>query len=423
MQTVEIPVSDVRLVMELYPRLETKMIDSLVEQYRDAIEDLPPIVVARGGILVDGMHRWQAHIREKRETIKAVDLGDISDAEIFSEAVRLNASHGRQLSRSEKKNVAARFWADMAHIEEGERLAEIMRRLSMGKQAVYDATKDARKEEKRAKQDKAIDMWLDCYTDAEIAEAVDVTDRTIAGWTEKIPETEKFRLPPGSDKDTPWGRVQHFDVWNIGTDGGDGKYFGKMPPAIVENLLWLYTAPGEIVFDPFGGSGTTIKVAKAMGRRVWSSDRRGNAWDPTQPIHIHDITTGWPSDAPKKVDLVILDPPYWQQAKGRYDEDAAECLGNMSLSDFYAAWDRVVEAISGHAKRAAFIISPTQNEDGSVEDHAFEMAGSFHAAGWRTERRIIVPYSTQQATGQQVTWARENKRLLKLYRDLVVVSI
>jgi hypothetical protein len=40
---------------------------------------------------------------------------------------------------------------------------------------------------------------------------------------------------------------------------------------------------------------------------------------------------------------------------------------------------------------------------------------------WHVERRIIVPYQTQQATGQQVTWARENKRMLKLYRDLVVL--
>jgi hypothetical protein len=40
----------------------------------------------------------------------------------------------------------------------------------------------------------------------------------------------------------------------------------------------------------------------------------------------------------------------------------------------------------------------------------------------KVKRRIIVPYQTQQATGQHVTWARENKRLLKLYRDLVVLS-
>ena len=47
-----IPVSDVRFVKELYPR--HKPHDDLIQQYRDAIGDLPPIVVARDGILVDG---------------------------------------------------------------------------------------------------------------------------------------------------------------------------------------------------------------------------------------------------------------------------------------------------------------------------------------------------------------------------------
>jgi hypothetical protein len=42
--------------------------------------------------------------------------------------------------------------------------------------------------------------------------------------------------------------------------------------------------------------------------------------------------------------------------------------------------------------------------------------------GYRVHRRIIVTYQTQQATGQQVTWARENRRLLKLYRDLIILE-
>jgi hypothetical protein len=50
------------------------------------------------------------------------------------------------------------------------------------------------------------------------------------------------------------------------------------------------------------------------------------------------------------------------------------------------------------------------------------MAAAAMANGYRIHRRIIVTYQTQQATGQQVTWARENRRLLKLYRDLVILE-
>jgi hypothetical protein len=93
----------------------------------------------------------------------------------------------------------------------------------------------------------------------------------------------------------------------------------------------------------------------------------------------------------------------------------------MDIDSFYSAWAKVVSGARPKAKRLAFIVSPTQNEDGSVVDHANDMLRICLNNGWEIERRIIVPYSTQQATGQQVTWARENKRMLKLYRDLVVV--
>jgi DNA modification methylase len=63
---------------------------------------------------------------------------------------------------------------------------------------------------------------------------------------------------------------QHFDIWQFGQADGESSYFGRMPPQVVENLLWFYTDPGDIVVDPFAGGGTTIEVAKALGRRIWA---------------------------------------------------------------------------------------------------------------------------------------------------------
>jgi hypothetical protein len=77
MKEMEIKCSEVRFVKELYPRL--KPIDDVVERYRDALESLPPIIVARDSVLVDGYHRWQAHVREDVETIRPLSLGTESD--------------------------------------------------------------------------------------------------------------------------------------------------------------------------------------------------------------------------------------------------------------------------------------------------------------------------------------------------------
>lgn len=413
--TQQISVTDVRYVKELYPRLKPN--DEVVERYRDALENLPPIVVARDGVLVDGYHRWQAHVREGVESIEAENLGDLSDAEILRESITRNATHGQQMSRQDKQRMAARLWSAFADVKASERVKDIADLLAVSDRAVQAWTKDARKAEREQQQDKAFDLWLDGMSYREIGESINADHTVVGDWVLEKRNSAEFQQAPESR--------QHFDVWQFPTtdreSGGQQSYFGAVPPQVIENLLWFYTEPGHTVVDFFAGSGTTVDVAKRMGRRVWASDIRGDHYSPHLPIHQHDITTGWPAAAPKTVEMVFLDPPYWQQAAGKYSTEPNE-LGEMDLDTFYDAWSRIVKTCIERADRVAYIISPTQNEDGSVVDHATDMLETFHSEGWKVERRIIVPYSTQQATGQQVTWARENKRMLKLYRDLVVMT-
>jgi hypothetical protein len=359
-------------------------------------------------VLVDGFHRWQAHKRERIQVIQAEDLGNLSDVEILKESIRRNATHGRQLETSDKKRMAERLY------RQGTRdYGEIADLLSIVPDKARQYCSPARQDEKREQQERAWDLWLDCHDYRAIATLIEhgPDEDTIGRWlSAKRTEVQ--------NADAPESR-QHFDVWSFQKADGESSYFGKLPPQVVENLLWLYTQPGDIVVDPFAGGGTTIDVAKRMGRRVWASDRKPST--PTLPIHEHDACDGWPDNAPRKAGFVLLDPPYWQQAKGRYSDDLDD-LANQSLDEFYAAWDAVAKAAMDHAERIAYIISPTQLDSGEVVDHATDMLAPFRENGWRVERRIIVTYQTQQATGQQVEWARENRRLLKLYRDLVVMA-
>ena len=414
MSAATINVDAVRFVKELYPRLKPH--DEVVERYRDALDQLPPITVARDGVLVDGYHRWQAHVREGAKSILAENLGNLTDAEIVRESIQRNATHGQQLTRKDKERLSAQLWTTFAAMDKMEREKEISALLAVSSSKVREWTKDERKAEQEQLRAAVVDDWLNCSgSDRAIAERHEVDHKSVAAWSGEYCQTWQ-NSPPESQ--------QHFDVWSFQTadkDAGQQSYFGALPPQVVENLLWLYTEPGQTVVDSFAGSGTTIEVAKAMGRRIWASDRIGNRYSPHLPIHEHDARSGWADDAPAKADIVILDPPYWQQAKGRYSEDAAD-LGNQDLADFYAAWALIAKAAMEHAGLVVYIISPTQLDDGHVVDHATDMLAPFHENGWRVERRIIVTYQTQQATGQQVTWARENKRLLKLYRDLVVMA-
>jgi site-specific DNA-methyltransferase (cytosine-N4-specific) len=56
-------------------------------------------------------------------------------------------------------------------------------------------------------------------------------------------------------------------VWDIKTQPYSEAHFATFPPALVEPCIALGSNPGDLVLDPFIGSGTTGLVALKMGRR------------------------------------------------------------------------------------------------------------------------------------------------------------
>ena len=59
-------------------------------------------------------------------------------------------------------------------------------------------------------------------------------------------------------------------VWDIHTQSAfEGAHFATFPPALVEPCLALSTRRGDLVLDPFFGSGTTGHVALGMRRRFF----------------------------------------------------------------------------------------------------------------------------------------------------------
>jgi DNA modification methylase len=56
-------------------------------------------------------------------------------------------------------------------------------------------------------------------------------------------------------------------VWTIPSQPYSGAHFAVMPPALVEPCILASTRPGDVVLDPFFGSGTTGEVAQRLGRQ------------------------------------------------------------------------------------------------------------------------------------------------------------
>jgi DNA modification methylase len=55
--------------------------------------------------------------------------------------------------------------------------------------------------------------------------------------------------------------------WIIPTEGYDGAHFAVMPSALARICILAGSRPGDIVLDPFFGSGTTGQVAEQLGRK------------------------------------------------------------------------------------------------------------------------------------------------------------
>ncbi|MEJ0004403.1 MAG: site-specific DNA-methyltransferase [Pararobbsia sp.] len=56
------------------------------------------------------------------------------------------------------------------------------------------------------------------------------------------------------------------DVWFVSPGGYDGAHFAVMPEEIAARCILAGSRPGDVVFDPFFGSGTTGQVAQRLGR-------------------------------------------------------------------------------------------------------------------------------------------------------------
>ena len=55
-------------------------------------------------------------------------------------------------------------------------------------------------------------------------------------------------------------------VWTVPTEPYKGAHFATFPPALIEPCILAGSRVGDVVIDPFMGSGTTAQVAQKLGR-------------------------------------------------------------------------------------------------------------------------------------------------------------
>jgi len=87
----------------------------------------------------------------------------------------------------------------------------------------------------------------------------------------------KFNNTPGRTKmsglkDNKYTRKNKRDVWNINTKPYKEAHFAVFPEEIPMNCIKAGSPEDGVVLDPFVGSGTTLKVARQLGRKAIGID-------------------------------------------------------------------------------------------------------------------------------------------------------
>lgn len=118
-----------------------------------------------------------------------------------------------------------------------------------------------------------LSMWMECCTQKEIADAVGVSRPTVVEFLQKVSEIDNHRKSTKSAilHDDASFKPQVYEIWSFAKATNKVRHFGNIPPEIIDNLLYYYTRPFDVVFDPFAGGGSTIDVCRKRFRRCSST--------------------------------------------------------------------------------------------------------------------------------------------------------
>ncbi|MDP1562065.1 MAG: DNA methyltransferase [Pirellulaceae bacterium] len=264
--------------------------------------------------MIDGWHRWTAHKKNEVEFIEADIVETTSDADLLEKAIETNATHGLQLSQSDKRDMARRIYNSTAEGDRDEKKKQLSRILSVSERTIRDWLSRIDKDSKEARKQKIFDLWLASEEGKSISESVGLSQPQVTEITSKFGIGELAKTELANAEHATGFDVPIYNVWKQQEKSRGSSHFGNSEVRWVDNLLYLYTAPFDVVIDPFAGGGSTIDICKKRLRRYFVSDRKPIV-EREKEIRQHDLKDG-PLKPPqwKDVKLVYLDPPYWIQA-------------------------------------------------------------------------------------------------------------
>lgn len=131
------------------------------------------------------------------------------------------------------------------------------------------------------------------------------------------------------------------------------NFHGAFIPQVAEALILRHTKPGDWVWDPMCGSGTTGIVARKLGRHYLLSDLNPLSAAEKQAGLIFRADARCDPAPMQTFDLVILHPPYHNIIRF---SDKPEDLSNAgSVAEFLEMFSEVVANVSQYLRPGGYI--------------------------------------------------------------------
>jgi len=399
MSATKVKIKDIKIVKDLYPRfgLDTASVNS----YRQDIENLPPILLTKDLILIDGFHRLTACQIEDYDEIDA-EIRDIEPGEgninILLEAIKLNSTHGKQLTLEEKRSLARTLYTQ----PEANKLSEedLCRIFAISVRTLQYWTKETRLAAKDARDNEAYDLYQKGYTYEEIGKMLNIPMRTVGGICQKrkVAEMANAQKPDSLQITDFWEFPSHNTRYGI-------DYHGCLPEGLIENFLYYFTEP----FDMVAGFAYDIrlveKVCEDMNRRIIGT---GN---------IFQMKTDWIGfpERCKECDAIFIDAPY---GSVRADGSIEKFLNNIAVD----SWDTLKN--KGYI---GFVIRKLLTDENDYEenfpiDYPFDVWRTFTDLGFDISCRTVFPVPNYECVfpTERVERAIRDKRLIRVVRYLQV---
>jgi DNA modification methylase len=176
-------------------------------------------------------------------------------------------------------------------------------------------------------------------------------------------------------------RIQPTTLWDYpsqdygDTHQGRPGYKGATPSYIIWNLLQRYTKEKDLVVDCFAGSGTTLDVARELGRRALGYDVH-----PARKDIFRLDARNLPPELTNKVDFVFIDPPYSTHLD--YGDDPRD-IGKLDVSKGPAYYDAMEQVFLEILR----ILKPGRHMGLYVGD-SFVKGQPFHPIGFELFARL-----------------------------------